>query len=515
MRWLQLRVPMRARVTMAVLFGLCGCGPQAATMPGSDGAVAAEAGTSAPDGGGLSDGASAPDGAVGDLASAAAPCTTRVTYGEGWIHGAQHPAQDDVASGEVTWDGTCVDDGANSYALLSNGWKPYFSGHSACVIALDYAGECAGAPKSCTTRVSYGAAWLSPPNHPAKYDDVAGKLVAGACENSGADSFVALSNGWTPYFTGASACAISLEYTGCGGLYANPVIPQGCADPGVLHDGKQYVLSCTSGGAANAFPIYTSSDLITWKSAGHILPSASKPAWATGDFWAPEIHAVGGHYVAYFSARNTDGKLSIGAASSTSALGPFVALGHPLLHDAQMGLIDASEINAAGTAYLIWKEDGNAVGKPTPIHAQPLASDGLSLVGSPSTLITNDQAWEGPLVEGPFMIAHGGSYYLFYSGNSYGNATYAVGVARASSPLGPFSKAAGPIVVTGGAWVGPGHCSVVDGPDGDTYMVYHAWPVGHVNGPGDVRVALTDAVQWVSGWPALVGAPSSESRPLP
>ena len=72
------------------------------------------------------------------------------------------------------------------------------------------------------------------------------------------------------------------------------------------------------------------------------------------------------------------------------------------------------------------------------------------------------------------MVARGGSHYLLYSGNSYANDTYAVGVARASSPLGPFQKAGAPLVKSNGSWVGPGHCSVLDTPAGDTYMVYHA-----------------------------------------
>jgi hypothetical protein len=190
------------------------------------------------------------------------------------------------------------------------------------------------------------------------------------------------------------------------------VLPTGCADPGVTFDGTRYLMTCTSGGAANAFPVYESTDLTSWTLATHIFSSATKPTWATGDFWAPEIHHVGQHWVAYFSARNTDGKLSIGAAYADAALGPYTALAQPLVHDANMGLIDASELtDTTGTPYLLWKEDGNAVGQPTPIHIQPLAADGLSLTGTRATLITNDQTWEGAVTEGPFMIEHAGSYY--------------------------------------------------------------------------------------------------------
>jgi arabinan endo-1,5-alpha-L-arabinosidase len=453
-----------------------------------------------------------PDAPLSDAVSGApdapAACATTITYGDTWLHPDGHPAQMDQAAGVVTWDGNCTDSGGNSYAVLSNGWRPYFAGHS-CAIALDHPG-CVGAP-ACTTRISYGASWLAPANHPDAFDDVTGRVFwDGDCSAAGGDAVATLSNGWAPHFTG-TACPLAVRWEGCGGLYTNAVMSTGCADPGVTFDGARYLMTCTSGGAANAFPIFTSPDLVRWTAAGHILPAASKPAWATGDFWAPEIHRVGSQWVAYFSARDTDGKLSIGAASSPDPLGPYTALAQPLVHDANMGLIDASEFtDTDGTPYLIWKEDGNAVGQHTPIHAQPLAADGLSLTGTRSTLITNDQAWEGAVTEGPFMIEHAGTYYLFYSGNSYANATYAVAVAKASSPTGPFTKAAGPIVTSTSTWIGPGHNSVVAGPGGNLYLVYHAWNVAH-----DARYPLVDQITWRNGWPAVPGAPSTASRPLP
>src|SRR4051812_28401790 len=100
------------------------------------------------------------DVTTGDGGVDAGSCTTRVQYGAAWIHGSAHPADFDVADGAVTWDGTCTDDGANSFAVLSNGWKPYFSGHSACVLAFDATASCKVDTK-CTTRVSYGAGWMA------------------------------------------------------------------------------------------------------------------------------------------------------------------------------------------------------------------------------------------------------------------------------------------------------------------------------------------------------------------
>ena len=50
--------------------------------------------------------------------SGALACSTRITYGDRWIHPG-HPEMYDVASGLVTWDGSCVNEGTNSYAVLS------------------------------------------------------------------------------------------------------------------------------------------------------------------------------------------------------------------------------------------------------------------------------------------------------------------------------------------------------------------------------------------------------------
>lgn len=443
----------------------------------------------------------------------APPCSTRIAYGSAWIHGPDHPAQFDDADGAVTWDGACVDEGANSYAVLSNGWRPYFEGHGGCVIALDQSARCGAA--GCATRLTYARTWRHPSDHPAQYDDVAGVVTwSGACHVDGAQTYAALSNGWQPHYDGA--CGVSLRYTQCGGLYDNPAVDVDCPDPGVVRDGARYVMACTSGDAASAFPLRTSTDLVHWTARGHVFPAGSRPSWARGDFWAPEVHRVGDRWIAYYSARMaSDGSLALGAATASDALGPYTDLGHPLLHDPHPGVIDVSEFETADHArYLLWKTDGNAVGARTPIHVQRLADDGLSLVGAATTVLTNDQSWEGGLVEGPWMISHDGLWYLFYSANNYASTAYAVGVARSASPTGPFVKAPAPLLVSGGGWSGPGHGSVLQAPDGAWVHVYHAWVAGHVGmAPG--RQVLVDRITWEAQWPQMRAAPSSRSQPLP
>ncbi len=163
---------------------------------------------------------------------------------------------------------------------------------------------------------------------------------------------------------------------------------------------------------------------------------------------------------------------------------------------------------------MLWKVDGNAVGQSTPIKIQELTPDGLSLVGSPKTILQNTLSWEGALVEGPWMVEHGGSFYLFYSANGYASTKYAIGVARASSPLGPFEKAGAPILTSAAGFAGPGHGSVLIGPSGDWVHVYHSWLAGKV-GQEPRALVLVDRIRWSGGWPSMLAAPSSRSAPLP
>ncbi|MDQ3034016.1 MAG: glycoside hydrolase family 43 protein [Myxococcota bacterium] len=503
------------RCLLALVLSIAGCGGELGSEDaGSDDAARPALDARVP----RLDGAIAPssDATVDpdpDAGPPPEPCATRITYGSRWIRGADHAAQHDDVAGRVTWDGVCARDGANSYATLSNGWRPYFEGPTSCILALDVRGACeAPLPATCTTRVTYGPTWMRAPGHTADHDDVPGVVTwddicrAASSGNSSAQ----LSNGWAPHFTGASGCALSFRHEQCGGLFTNAVVATDCPDPGVTHDGTEYVMACTGG----LFPLRSSPDLVHWRERGQILPA--RPGWASDSLWAPEIHRVGDRWIAYYSARRAaDGAFALGAATASSALGPYSDLGRPLLTEPHPGIIDAHHFEAPdGRHYLLWKLDGNAVGRSTPIFIQELEDDGVTLRGSRTQLITNDRTWEGALVEGAWMIFHEGTYYLFYSGNGYASASYGVGVARASSPLGPFTKASAPILVSNSSFGGPGHGSILRGPSGDWVHVYHSWLAGSVgSAPG--RVVLVDRITWSDGWPHMFSAPSPRSQPLP
>jgi beta-xylosidase len=303
--------------------------------------------------------------------------------------------------------------------------------------------------------------------------------------------------------------------------FTNPVVPFDCPDPGVLAapdaDPPGYYALCTGG----SFPIRFSKSLVFWQDTGASVLPEGKPPWAANGYrnWAPEIHRVGDHYVVYYTTVNGADVLSIGAAYSSDVLGPYKDTGGPLVEHPS-GVIDPHFFrDDDGTAYLLYKIDGNAVGEPTPNIIRRLAPDGLSFGDGAAEveLLTNNPAtWEGGVVEGAWMVKRDGFYYIFYSGNVY-DYRYRTGVARSKDLFGPYEKHGAPILANNGRWVGPGHGSVV--PVGPLdYFVYHAWTN---NGAGTQdgalgRQILVDRIRWQDGWPSISdGTPSTTPQPWP
>jgi GH43 family beta-xylosidase len=107
-----------------------------------------------------------------------------------------------------------------------------------------------------------------------------------------------------------------------------------------------------------------------------------------------------------------------------------------------------------------------------------------------------------------------GLYYCFYSGGCWETADYGVGFAVATHPLGPWADdwaRHGPVVLKGipGKVLGPGHNSVVRGPDGVTdFIVYHAWDPERT-----ARRMCIDPLEFSPQGPRCDG-PSSEKRLL-
>lgn len=139
----------------------------------------------------------------------------------------------------------------------------------------------------------------------------------------------------------------------------------------------------------------------------------------------------------------------------------------------------------------------------TPIYAQRLAADGRSFLGEPIVVLSNDQDWEGHLIEGPWVTRQEGRYWLFYAGNDFSTPAYGIGVAVADHPLGPYVKQSEPLLRSTREWTAPGHASVAPGPDGEPHLFFHAFHPG-TGGYNVFRALLTARLSFEGGQVRLV-----------
>ncbi len=139
----------------------------------------------------------------------------------------------------------------------------------------------------------------------------------------------------------------------------------------------------------------------------------------------------------------------------------------------------------------------------TAIRAQRLSEDGSGLIGESRVILENDLAWEGHLVEGPWISRIGDLHVLFYAGNDFSTDRYGIGVAVSEHPLGPYRKQAEPLLQSTSAWLAPGHASVTLDADGRPRMFLHGFPPGRL-GYKAFRALLTASLAVVNGEVRLV-----------
>jgi GH43 family beta-xylosidase len=291
----------------------------------------------------------------------------------------------------------------------------------------------------------------------------------------------------------------------------NPVIPGDHPDPSLLRAGNDWYASSTSGDWLPAFPLLRTTDLTHWRQVGSVLPR--RPAWAAGDFWAPELVRRDGTVFVYYAAKARSGRRCLAVATAARVEGPYRDHG-PMLCSA-IGEIDPLPVtDEHGADWLVWKRDGNSRGEPTPLVAAPLAPGGLSLAAPPNELFRADSPWEGGIVEAPALLRRGGAFYLLYSaGRCCGrHCNYATGVARSPSLLGPWEKRPAPILAGDGTIRCPGHVGVARGPGGQPVVAYHAYVRGD---PSNRQLLIAPLSFDAAGWPVVAGVRTVSTRPEP
>jgi beta-xylosidase len=278
--------------------------------------------------------------------------------------------------------------------------------------------------------------------------------------------------------------------------FTNPVISDGAGrdhgDPFVLRHLDRYYLFHTTDDGDSGISVHESADMVHWTFRGFALEPGPTGHWAETDLWAPEVLHRGGTFFMYVAGtrmgpdgEGIESERRQGLARSASPLGPYVLDPEPLVTD--VWSIDGHPFeDEDGCLWLFYNVRTGATrfprqagqrhgGRPAARARPPRGRPGARRV--PERGLGGARRPEAYWNEGSWVLKRRGQYHHLYSGGHYLDASYAIGLTSASTPAGPGTRTATtPSCAAGTASPGPGHHSVILGPDGVTaYAVYHAY----------------------------------------
>jgi beta-xylosidase len=330
--------------------------------------------------------------------------------------------------------------------------------------------------------------------------------------------------------------------------YTNPVYPYYFADPFVWkHEGRYYAVGTGPIGEENspkeadfttskingiemAIPLLVSDDLVNWKLHGGAL---IVPPIASGAvFWAPEVAYDNGKFYLYYSFATEGLHHQLRAASSSKPEGPYVD-GGPLLpkSDDCPFAIDAHAFrDDDGQWYLFYARDfldfgtqgraGTALVMDRLLGMTRLAGETRTVLRArcdwqrfEANREMYGQVFDWHTLEGLCVRKKDGVYYCFYSGGCYQGEGYGVDYGTARKVTGPYSesgneKGARVLRTVPGKVIGPGHHSIVLGPDDKTeFVVYHAWDPQMTG-----RRMFIDPLLWTADGPRCAGPTWTEQQ---
>ena len=328
--------------------------------------------------------------------------------------------------------------------------------------------------------------------------------------------------------------------------YRNPVYSGYFADPFVWKHGDRYYAvgtgqeeaeGETGGSGPGIFPLLTSPDLVHWQALGRAMARPEFGAAFGETFWAPEVAYAVGRFYLYYSVGRKDQGHHLRVATADRPEGPFHDTGVPLTTPSDwLFSIDPHPFrDDDGRWYLFFATDFLDFGPPGPGSVRAgtalvvqAMQDMTRLVGESRVVLRARHDWQRfqadrPLyggcydwhtLEGPCLVKREDRYYCLYSGGRWETESYGVDFALADHPMGPYRETgdgSGPRVLrtVPGHLLGPGHNSVVEGPDGKTqFLAYHAW-----DAEKKARRLCIDPLLWGEGGPHSPG-PSWTPRSL-
>lgn len=266
----------------------------------------------------------------------------------------------------------------------------------------------------------------------------------------------------------------------------------------VLHNGTYYcyATSCCCDSSNDAgYLVWESDDLIHWKQPKVCFRGTD--FWGKSLFWAPEVVYHNGKFIMHYTALSRKlNSLRIGVAVSDNPLGPFIDVHNAPMFDFGFAALDGSVLVSDKGNYLYYSCDRcdkiidqntcdeNAETeevKVSEIYCVKLDDTLTETVGEPWLVATPDKDFELKSInvkhlwnEGPTVIFRNGKYIMNYSANFFASNDYAICVAVADNPEGPWIKSINnPVSLKSKDLFGAGHNAFFYGKDGELYTSFH------------------------------------------
>ncbi|PZX10344.1 beta-xylosidase [Breznakibacter xylanolyticus] len=282
----------------------------------------------------------------------------------------------------------------------------------------------------------------------------------------------------------ATACLVMAAYHAFAQAYPKAIIKGDYADPSILRDGNDFYMTHSAFVYSPGFLIWHSTDLVNWK------PLTRTMTKVKGSAYAPDLVKHCDKYYIYYPASGTNWVIW-----ADNIMGPW---SNPI--DLKVKNIDPGHVVGEDGMRYLFLSKGIMV---------ELTDDGLATVGEPINVYGG---WKYPkewitecfCLESPKLTFKDGYYYMTSAqGGTAGPATsHMVVSARSKSVKGPWENSPyNPIVHTYSAdenWWSKGHGTLVDDPNGNWWIVYHAYEKGaYTLG----RQTLIDPIEWTEdGW---------------
>ncbi|MBD3689735.1 family 43 glycosylhydrolase [Nanchangia anserum] len=293
------------------------------------------------------------------------------------------------------------------------------------------------------------------------------------------------------------------------GTYRNPVIGGDHPDPTILRVGDTYYMTFSSFDASPGIILWKSTNLVDWDIVGPILANP----WGT--VFACDLIAVGDRYYIY---------IPFMPAPWSDLDAPTIAvMWTDDIEGEWNGPIDLGIRGMIDPGHAIG-EDGKRYLFLNGVERIALADDGLSTIGPQEHVYDGwryPEDWidEAYSLEGPKHVVRDDWHYLISAvGGTAGPATgHMVIVARSRSIDGPWENMpTNPLVRCQNdsePWWSRGHGTLLEGPDGQWYLVYHAYERGHQELG---RQVCLEPVDWSEdGWPVARGGDLRTPLPAP